>query len=55
MPENSGLVHLQPPHSLEAERAVLGACMLDAQAANQVRELVRADDFDSQSHQLSFA
>ncbi len=55
MPENSGLVHLQPPHSLEAERAVLGACMLDAQAANQVRELVRADDFYSQSHQLIFA
>lgn len=55
MPASDEEKRLLPPQSLEAERAVLGACLLDAQAANQVRELVKADDFFSQSHQLVFA
>lgn len=43
-----------PPQNLEAERAVLGACMLDKQAANDVLEQLKPTDFYSQSHQLIF-
>lgn len=44
-----------PPHSPEAERAVLGACMLDKQAANETLELLKPADFFIQSHQLIFS
>ncbi|MDO4733535.1 MAG: replicative DNA helicase [Bacillota bacterium] len=44
-----------PPYSQEAERAVLGACMLDAQAANAVREVLRPRDFYVSAHQLIFS
>lgn len=34
-----------PPHNLDAERAVLGAFMLDSPASSQVLDLLGADDF----------
>lgn len=43
-----------PPCSLEAERAVLGACMLDMQAANAVRQHLESTDFYSPHHQIIY-
>ena len=43
-----------PPHSLEAERAVLGAILMDPQALTLVAERLRPDDFYRQGHQRLF-
>lgn len=40
------------PHSLEAERAVLGSVLLDNAALNVILELIGKDDFFSESHRL---
>lgn len=40
-----------PPHSLEAERAVLSALLLDAAAFHEVGALLRPQDFYHPSHQ----
>jgi len=34
-----------PPHSLEAERSVLGACLIDKDAVLKIAELLRPEDF----------
>jgi len=44
-----------PPHSIEAEQAVLGGLMLDAQAWDQIADRVGADDFYRNDHRLIFA
>jgi len=44
-----------PPHSVDAEQAVLGGLMLDASAWDAVADLVRAEDFYRRDHQLIFA
>jgi replicative DNA helicase len=43
-----------PPHSVEAEQAVLGGLMLDAAAWDQVADAVREDDFYRPDHRLIF-
>ncbi|OEY66774.1 replicative DNA helicase [Marinobacter sp. X15-166B] len=43
-----------PPHSLEAEQAVLGGLMLDNRRFDEVSEVISADDFYRQDHQLIF-
>jgi len=43
-----------PPHSREAEQAVLGGLMLDRQAWDQVGDVVVADDFFGPDHKLIF-
>ena len=43
-----------PPQNLEAERAVLGACLLDETAANNMRTEILARDFYSEKHRLIF-
>ncbi len=43
-----------PPHSLEAERAVLGALLLEADSLPRAIELLRPDDFYKQGHRLMF-
>ena len=43
------------PHNLEAERAVLGACLLDAAALDAVREKLAAEDFYAPAHREIFA
>ncbi|HEX5313331.1 MAG TPA: replicative DNA helicase [Gammaproteobacteria bacterium] len=43
-----------PPHSLEAERAVLGGLMLDNSTWEQIGDRLRADDFYRRDHQLIF-
>jgi len=42
------------PHSLEAERSVLGAILLRNDAINQAAELIDADDFFRAAHRIVF-
>ena len=43
-----------PPHSLEAERAVLGAAMQDNASLLLLMETLQADDFFSPQHQVIY-
>src|SRR4029453_13959955 len=43
-----------PPHSIEAEQAVLGGLMLDRVAWDNVGDVVTADDFFRPDHKLIF-
>jgi replicative DNA helicase len=43
-----------PPHSIEAEQAVLGGLLLDTQAWDQVGDSVTAEDFYRPDHKLIF-
>ena len=43
-----------PPHSLEAERSVLGGLMLDEQAYDQISGLITAADFYRGDHRVIF-
>jgi replicative DNA helicase len=42
------------PHSAEAERAILGAIVLDNSLVNQAVELLRPEDFYTRAHQFVF-
>ncbi|MDX1755827.1 MAG: replicative DNA helicase [Marinobacter sp.] len=44
-----------PPHSLEAEQAVLGGLMLDNRRFDEVAEVISSEDFYRQDHRLIFA
>jgi replicative DNA helicase len=43
-----------PPHSVEAEQAVLGGLMIDASAWDSVADLIRGGDFYRRDHQLIY-
>jgi len=43
-----------PPHSVEAEQAVLGGLMLDANAWDAVADVISANDFYRRDHRLIF-
>ncbi len=43
-----------PPHSVEAEQAVLGGLLIDAAAWDHVADVVRAEDFYRPDHRLIF-
>ncbi|HHM06383.1 MAG TPA: replicative DNA helicase [Gammaproteobacteria bacterium] len=43
-----------PPHSLDAERALLGGLMLDNTTWDQVADMVTEDDFYHRNHRLLF-
>ena len=43
-----------PPHSLEAERAVLGAILLNKDAFDTVSSIVKAEDFYSDNHRVIY-
>ncbi len=43
-----------PPHSIEAEQAVLGGLLIDPVAWDQVADVVRQEDFYRPDHQLIF-
>ena len=43
-----------PPHSIEAEQAVLGGLMLEASAWDNVADAVREGDFYRPDHRLIF-
>lgn len=49
-----GLVARVPPHSVEAEQAVLGGLMLDNSAWDAVADRIAAEDFYRRDHQLVF-
>ena len=54
-PESAGLGGLKvPPHSVEAEEAVLGGVMLDNDSWFNVLEVVAASDFYRPQHQIIF-
>src|SRR5260370_32967581 len=42
------------PHSLEAERAVLGSILLDNGALYVALEMIGKDDFFSENHRIAF-
>lgn len=44
-----------PPHSVEAEQALLGAILFKSSALAQVVDMVRPDDFYLPAHQLIFS
>src|SRR5690606_27499514 len=44
-----------PPHSVEAERSLLGGLMLDQRAWDQIADVVTVDDFYRADHRLIFA
>ena len=50
----STVVERLVPHNLEAERAVLGAILLESSLFNQAAEILRADDFFLESHRKIF-
>lgn len=43
-----------PPQNIEAEEAVLGSLLIDAQALVAVAEILRADDFYRDSHRIIY-
>jgi len=43
-----------PPHSLEAEQAVLGALMLDGEAWDKIADAISTEDFYRRDHRLIF-
>jgi len=43
-----------PPHSIEAEQAVIGGLLLDASAWDNVADVVKQEDFYRPDHQLIF-
>ncbi|MEY2721886.1 MAG: hypothetical protein RL597_1331, partial [Pseudomonadota bacterium] len=43
-----------PPHSLEAEQAVLGGLLLDASAWDNVADVLRSEDFYRPDHKIIF-
>ena len=43
-----------PPHSIEAEQAVLGGLLLDASAWDQVADAINEGDFYRPDHRLIF-
>ncbi len=43
-----------PPHSLEAEQAVLGGLMLDPSAWDKIADVITAEDFYRHDHRLIF-
>ena len=43
-----------PPHSVEAEQAVIGGLLLDTQAWDQVGDSVVAEDFYRPDHRMIF-
>ncbi|MDR1529907.1 MAG: replicative DNA helicase [Burkholderiales bacterium] len=43
-----------PPHSLEAEQAILGGLLIDNEAMDRIGDLIARDDFYADSHRLIF-
>ncbi|MHB9358214.1 replicative DNA helicase [Pseudomonas amygdali] len=46
--------HMSPPHSVEAEQAVLGGLMLDNESWDLIADRIKADDFFRAEHRLIF-
>lgn len=50
----AGKIGRVPPHSLEAERSVLGAMLLDREAIVAGTEVIRSEDFYHESHRYIY-
>lgn len=50
----AGVEHPVPPHSVEAEQAVLGSLLLEPHAWDQIADIIRREDFYRPDHQLIF-
>jgi len=48
-------LHKIPPQNIEAERSVIGAILLENEAINNVLEILRVNDFYSESHRKIFS
>ena len=48
------LLEKLPPYNLEAEQAVLGSMLIDKEAVYVALELLKAEDFYKEAHQLLF-
>jgi replicative DNA helicase len=48
-------LHRIPPHSIDTERAVLGALIIDGQAMAQIGALLGEDDFYAEAHRVIYA
>jgi len=46
---------VKPPANIEAEKAVLGACLLNVQALVRVKEMLKSQDFYYRPHQLVYS
>lgn len=44
-----------PPHSIDAEKSVLGSVILDKEALFQILEILKTEDFYSEAHQEIFS
>ena len=53
MNDNGGIDRI-PPFNLEAERSVLGSCLIDADALTSVMEELKAEDFYDPRHRKAF-
>jgi replicative DNA helicase len=53
-PDSTVIEVRTPPHSVEAEQAVLGGLLIDATAWDHVADVVRAEDFYRPDHRLIF-
>ena len=54
MNPNGNSIKKMPPQNLEAERALLGACLLDNEAAKTVKGIISPSDFYAESHRLIY-
>ena len=45
MPEFDDILNRQPPQSLEAEQAVLGAMLIDSRCVSEVVGILKPEDF----------
>ncbi len=54
MSNDSSFQDRLPPHNIEAERSVLGACLIDEEVAPTVVTLLKPDYFYKASHKLIF-
>ena len=54
VPSGEGLRDSVPPNNLDAERATLGAVLLDPEALSTVLRYLRADDFYRAAHRKTF-
>jgi replicative DNA helicase len=52
--DKAGTEGLTPPHSVEAEQAVLGALLIDATTWEQVADVLSAEDFYRPDHRLIY-
>ena len=53
-PSREQLLERPLPHSVEAERAILGSVLLDNSLVNHAIELLRPEDFYVRAHQFVF-